>query len=46
LGGIDSIEFDAAGSARISFIAVVPGSYEFRIRGASGESQRATFHIR
>ncbi len=46
MGGIDSIEFDAGGSARISFIAVVPGSYEFRIRGASGESQRATFHIR
>jgi hypothetical protein len=46
MGGIDSIEFDAAGSARISFIAVVPGSYEFRIRGASGDSQRATFHIR
>lgn len=43
--GIDSIEFDAAGSARISFIAIRPGQYELRIVGTTGETQRATFTI-
>jgi hypothetical protein len=43
--GVDSIEFDAAGSARISFIAIRPGAYELRIVGTSGETQRATFTI-
>jgi hypothetical protein len=46
MGGIDSLEFDAAGTARISFIAIRPGSYVFRIRGTTGETQMATFHIR
>ncbi len=43
--GLDSIEFDAAGSARISFIAIRPGRYEMRIVGTSGETQRAIFTI-
>ncbi len=45
MGGIDSIEFDAAGSARISFIAIRPGQYELRIAGTTGETQRAIFTI-
>lgn len=44
--GLDSIEFDAAGTARISFVAIRPGTFEFRIRGTTGETQRAIFHIR
>ncbi len=43
--GLDSIEFDAAGSARISFIAIRPGQYELRIVGARGDSQRAAFTV-
>ncbi|MDO5527879.1 MAG: hypothetical protein Q4F71_00595 [Paracoccus sp. (in: a-proteobacteria)] len=44
--GVHSIEFDAAGEARISFIAIVPGRYELAIPGARGETQRAVFNIR
>ncbi len=43
--GLDSIEFDAAGSARISFIAIRPGRYELSIVGARGDTQRALFTI-
>ncbi|TVP69807.1 MAG: hypothetical protein EA339_14135 [Rhodobacteraceae bacterium] len=43
--GLDSIEFDAAGSARLSFIAIRPGQYELRIVGTTGETQRAAFTI-
>jgi hypothetical protein len=43
--GIDSIEFDAAGTVTISFIAIRPGQYELRIVGTSGETQRAAFNI-
>ncbi len=43
--GVDSIEFDSAGTARISFIAIRPGQYELRIPGTTGESQRAVFVI-
>ncbi|MFD1914412.1 hypothetical protein [Halodurantibacterium flavum] len=44
--GVHSIEFDAAGEVDMSFIAVVPGTYELRIPGSTGETQRAVFHIR
>mgnify|MGYP006273511029 CR=1 FL=1 len=37
---IDSLEFDAAGVAELSFIAIKPGRYELRIPGARGDSQR------
>ena len=43
--GVHSIEFDAAGEAEISFIAITPGTYTLSIPGSSGESQRATFTI-
>lgn len=42
---IDSIEFDAAGQAEISFIAIKPGSHSLSIPGSTGETQRVTFHI-
>lgn len=43
--GVESLEFDSAGTARISFVAIVPGQYELRIPGTTGETQRATFVI-
>lgn len=43
--GLDSIEFDDAGTATISFIAIRPGRYELRIAGTTGETQRAIFTI-
>ncbi|MCB5409217.1 hypothetical protein [Pseudogemmobacter faecipullorum] len=44
--GVHSLEFDAAGEAEISFIAVVPGSFSLSIPGSSGDSQKAVFNIR
>ena len=44
--GLDSLEFDAAGTATISFVAIRPGRYTLSIPGSSGDSQRATFTIR
>jgi hypothetical protein len=43
---IDSLEFDAAGTATISFIAIKPGSYEMSIPGSTGESQKVSIAIR
>ena len=43
--GVHSIEFDDAGSARISFIAIVPGRYTLSIPGSKGETQQAVFNI-
>lgn len=43
--GLHSIEFDAAGEAEISFVAITPGSFVLAIPGSQGESQRATFTI-
>lgn len=44
--GISSFEFDDAGEIEMSFIAIVPGTYELRIPGTSGDTQRAVFNIR
>lgn len=43
--GVHSIEFDNAGTATFSFIAVVPGRYTLSIPGSSGETQQAVFNI-
>lgn len=43
--GVHSIEFDNAGTATISFIAVTPGRYTLSIPGSSGETQQAVFTI-
>ncbi|WP_299360348.1 hypothetical protein [uncultured Paracoccus sp.] len=43
--GVHSLEFDDAGEAEISFIAVMPGSYSLGIPGSSGDSQKAVFNI-
>lgn len=43
--GVHSIEFDAAGAAEVSFIAITPGRYTLSVPGSSGESQQAVFTI-
>ena len=43
---VDSLEFDAAGEAEISFVAIKPGSHVLRIPGSTGETQMVTFTIR
>ncbi len=42
---VDSLEFDAAGTVRLSFVAIKPGSYDLFIPGSTGDSQRVTFSI-
>jgi len=44
--GLDSLEFDDEGTAEIKFIAIRPGTYEVRIPGTTGETQKATFIIK
>ena len=43
--GVDSIEFDDEGTVSMSFVAITPGRYDIRIRGTTGETQRADFII-
>ncbi len=42
---VESLEFDAAGTAEISFVAIKPGSHVLRIPGSTGEAQMVTFNI-
>lgn len=42
---IDSIEFDAAGEAELSFIAIKPGTHVIRIPGSTGETQQIKISI-
>lgn len=44
--GIDSLEFDDEGTATLKFIAIRPGTYELRIPGTTGDTQKATFIIK
>ncbi len=43
--GIDSVEFDEAGTMEIGFIAIKPGSYSLSVPGSTGESQRLEITI-
>lgn len=43
--GVHSIEFDSAGTALISFVPIVPGTYKLSIPGSHSESQSATFVV-
>ncbi|MGC3939786.1 hypothetical protein ACOTTU_18420 [Roseobacter sp. EG26] len=42
---IDSIEFDKAGTAELSFIAIKPGRHVIRIPGSTGDAQSITVSI-
>ena len=44
--GVDSIEFDAAGEAEITFVTIRPGTFTLRIPGTSSEAQAATFNVK
>ena len=44
--GLDSIEFDAAGEAEITFVAIRPGTFTLRIPGTSSDSQAAVFQVK
>lgn len=43
--GIDSVEFDEAGTMEIEFIAIKPGRYELKQPGSTGDSQRVEIII-
>ena len=43
---VDSLEFDAAGKAEISFIAIKPGTHILRIPGSTGETQQVKINIK
>ncbi|MEL6600056.1 MAG: hypothetical protein AAFR40_11070 [Pseudomonadota bacterium] len=38
--GLDSVEFDEAGTMEIGFLAIKPGSYYMKVPGSTGETQR------
>lgn len=42
---IESLEFDDAGTAELSFVAIKPGSHVLRIPGSTGEGQQITLSI-
>lgn len=44
--GVDSIEFDDEGEARLTFITIRPGIFELKIPGSRGESQKAVFNVK
>lgn len=43
--GLNSIEFDDAGTMEVSFVAIKPGEYHVRIPGSTGETQRIAITI-
>lgn len=43
--GLNSIEFDDAGTMEIGFVAIKPGTYFLRIPGSTGETQRLDITI-
>ncbi len=43
--GLNSIEFDDAGTMEIGFVAIKPGQYFLRIPGTTGETQRLDITI-
>jgi hypothetical protein len=44
--GLDSVEFDEAGTMEIGFLAIKPGSYYMKIPGSTGETQRIEITIK
>ena len=43
--GLNSVEFDEAGTMEIGFLAIKPGSYYMMIPGSTGETQRLEITI-
>lgn len=44
--GVSSLEFDGEGEAVISFVTILPGTFELRIPNTTGDSQRAIFKVK
>ncbi len=44
--GLESVEFDRAGTMEIEFLAIKPGQYDLRIPGTEGPDQRVEISIR
>lgn len=44
--GLDSVEFDEAGTMEIGFLAIKPGNYHMKIPGSTGETQRIEIEIK
>lgn len=44
--GIDSLEFDGAGEATISFVPIRPGTFILQIPKTTGATQRAIFNVK
>ena len=44
--GIASLEFDDDGKATISFVTIRPGTFELKIPGTKGDSQKAVFVVK
>ena len=44
--GLDSVEFDEAGTMEIGFVAIKPGSYYMKVPGSTGETQRLEITIK
>lgn len=44
--GLDSVEFDEAGTMEIGFLAIKPGTYYMKIPGTTGETQRIEITIK
>ncbi|EPX76104.1 hypothetical protein [Salipiger mucosus] len=43
--GLESVEFDEAGTMEIEFLAIKPGQFHLKIPGSTGESQRVDISI-
>lgn len=43
--GLDSVEFDEAGTMEIGFLAIKPGTYYLKVPGSTGETQRLNIVI-
>ena len=44
--GLDSLEFDDAGTATITFVPIRPGTFTLRIPGTDSQAQTATFNVK
>ena len=44
--GVDSIEFDDEGTARVSFVPIRPGTFVLRVPGTTSDSQQAVFNVK
>ena len=44
--GVDSVEFDDEGTARVSFVPIRPGTFVLRVPGTTSDSQQAVFNVK